>query len=198
MPPDGAGGPSGAVPGWMAAMNIHSPEEAYKIAVVTAYCFTANTILLLGRNIGATMLLTGLGADALPYVMVLVGVFILFIMPLIARFVTAYSSNTVQTACTYGMIAILTTFLALFTSGVADAAPRVTYSLFFVLEEVIDSVLMVLFWQSARPHRPRAAARAPLCAAPATPCATRPRPSAAPHDATARPARSRHGVLHCR
>ena len=45
------------------------------------------------------------------------------------------------------MIVILSTFTAIFMTGVADMYPRVVYPLFFVLEEVIDSLLMVLFWQ---------------------------------------------------
>merc|ERR1712185_259080 len=45
------------------------------------------------------------------------------------------------------MISILSFFTLLFVSGVADLYPRIVYPLFFVLEEVIDSLLMVLFWQ---------------------------------------------------
>uniref|UniRef100_A0A7S2CJ50 ADP,ATP carrier protein n=1 Tax=Haptolina brevifila TaxID=156173 RepID=A0A7S2CJ50_9EUKA len=79
--------------------------------------------------------------------MVLVGVFILFIMPITAHYVNKYSSRTVLTIMTFMMIAILTTFAIMFSAGIADVYPRIIYPLFFVLEEVIDSVLMVLFWQ---------------------------------------------------
>jgi AAA family ATP:ADP antiporter len=102
---------------------------------------------LLGRNIGATMLLTGLSADALPYVMVLVGAFILVIMPLTAYLVSKSSSNTVLTGMTFVMIVVLTAYLFMFTTGVAEKYPKIVYPMFFVVEEVVDSVLMVLFWQ---------------------------------------------------
>ena len=136
------------VPSCLHTIGIRTWDEAAKVLTVTTFCFTANTILLLGRNIGATMLLTGLGADALPYVMVLVGVFIMAIMPIVACLVNRSSSATVLSGTTFLMIAILSTFTVLFVTGVADAYPRIVYSLFFVLEEVIDSLLMVLFWQS--------------------------------------------------
>jgi len=129
------------------SIGIRTWEEASKVLTVTCFCFTANTILLLGRNIGATMLLTGLSADALPYVMVLVGAFILVIMPLTAYLVSQSSSNTVLTGMTFAMIGILTGFLFMFQTGVAEEYPTIVYPMFFVVEEVVDSVLMVLFWQ---------------------------------------------------
>lgn len=133
---------------------IHTPEEGYKVLIITSFCFTANTILLLGRNIGATMLLTGLGAEAMPYCMVLVGVFVIIIMPIFAALAQRYSSNTVLLYTTFAMVAVLGLFMLLFVTGLAAKWPRVVYPLFFTLEEVIDSLLMVLFWQSARPHAP--------------------------------------------
>ena len=135
------------VPGYLSAINIRTWDEAAKVLTVTCYCFTANTILLLGRNIGATQLLTGLGADALPYVMVLVGLFIMVIMPFVAYMATKTSSSTVLVGTTVIMIGILSVFMVLFLTGVADLYPKIVYPLFFVLEEVIDSLLMVLFWQ---------------------------------------------------
>jgi AAA family ATP:ADP antiporter len=129
------------------SVGIRTWEEACKVLTVSCFCFTANTILLLGRNIGATMLLTGLSADALPYVMVLVGAFILVIMPLTAYLVSQSSSNTVLTGMTFVMIGILTGFLFMFQTGVAEEYPKIVYPMFFVVEEVVDSVLMVLFWQ---------------------------------------------------
>ena len=142
--PDAA---SNDVPSWLRSVGIHTKDEGLKVFTVTCFCFTANTILLLGRNIGATMLLTGLSADALPYTMVLVGVFILGVMPVTAALVTKSSSGTVLTGMTFAMILILSAFMVLFVTGVADTFPKIVYPLFFVLEEVIDSVLMVLFWQ---------------------------------------------------
>lgn len=100
-----------------------------------------------GRNIGATMLLVGLGADSLPYVMVLVGAFVTIVMPLVASVSARYSSRMVLLGTTIIMIGVLAIFIVLFITGAADAWPRVVYPLFFVLEEVIDSLLMVLFWQ---------------------------------------------------
>ena len=136
------------VPSCLHTIGIRTWEEGAKVLTVSTFCFTANTILLLGRNIGATMLLTGLGADALPYVMVLVGVFIMAIMPVVACLVNRSSSATVLSGTTFLMIGILSAFTVLFVTGIADKFPRIVYSLFFVLEEVIDSLLMVLFWQS--------------------------------------------------
>jgi len=135
------------VPSCLRSIGIYSWDEAYKVFTVTCFCFTANTILLLGRNIGATMLLTGLSADALPYTMVLVGVFILAVMPITAALVTRSSSGAVLTGMTAVMIVVLSAFMVLFITGWADLYPKIVYPLFFVLEEVIDSVLMVLFWQ---------------------------------------------------
>ena len=135
------------LPGCLKSIGIRTWEEASKVWTVSCFCFTANTILLLGRNIGATMLLTGLSADALPYVMVLVGAFILVIMPLTAYLVSKSSSNTVLTGMTFVMIVVLTAFLFMFTTGVAEKYPKIVYPMFFVVEEVVDSVLMVLFWQ---------------------------------------------------
>ena len=82
------------------SIGIETWEDFSKVLTVSFFCFTANTILLLGRNIGATMLLTGLSADALPYTMVLVGVFIIFIMPITAHYVNKFSSGTVLTVMT--------------------------------------------------------------------------------------------------
>jgi ATP:ADP antiporter, AAA family len=135
------------LPGCLKSIGIRTWEEASKVWTVSCFCFTANTILLLGRNIGATMLLTGLSADALPYVMVLVGAFILVSMPLTAYLVSKSSSNTVLTGMTFVMIVVLTAFLFMFTTGVAEKYPKIVYPMFFVVEEVVDSVLMVLFWQ---------------------------------------------------
>ena len=165
------------VPGWIGAMGIQSWDEAAKVATVTCYCFTANTILLLGRNIGATMLLTGLGADALPYVMVLVGFFIMIVMPIIAWAVTKTSSSTVMITTTIAMVGVLTVFTIIFLTGWADVYPRIIYPLFFVLEEVIDSLLMVLFWQSASPS-PRRRSRHHTLPSPSPPTqsAAAPRP----------------------
>ena len=134
-------------------MGIQSPEEAAKVLTVSFFCFTANTILLLGRNIGATMLLTGLGADALPYVMILVGFFIMIVMPFVAKLAQRYTSRAVLMGTTWLMVATLSAFAVCFTTGMADRFPRVVYPLFFVLEEVIDSLLMVLFWQVASSAR---------------------------------------------
>ena len=120
----------------LSSIGIKTWEEAAKVATVTCFCFTANTILLLGRNIGATMLLTGLGADALPYVMILVGLFIMVIMPVIANLVTRFTSRTVLIGTTWAMLVVLSLFIFCFTTGVAEAYPRVVYPLFFVLEEV--------------------------------------------------------------
>jgi len=129
-------------------IGINSPDEARKVGVVTFFCFLANTILLLGRNIGATLLLTGpLGADALPYCMVLVGLLVMVVMPVVASYATRYSSNIVLLWTTVLMLFVLGTFFVLFVTGLADAFPTIVYPLFFVLEEVIDSLLMVLFWQ---------------------------------------------------
>ena len=153
------------------------------------------------------MLLTGLGAEALPYCMVLVGVFIMIVMPVVAALATKYasprvcacthseqctpalsyltqytvhhcpkhsprsalserclccthmhvldlvcvccrySSHAVLVGTTFAMIGVLSLFFVSFTTGIAEAYPRLVYPLFFVLEEVIDSLLMVLFWQ---------------------------------------------------
>jgi ATP/ADP translocase len=48
---------------------------------------------------------------------------------------------------TFVMIGILTGFLFMFQTGVAEEYPMIVYPMFFVVEEVVDSVLMVLFWQ---------------------------------------------------
>ena len=134
-------------PACLAGIGIRTWDECCKVFTVTCFCFTANTILLLGRNIGATMLLTGLGADALPYVMVLVGVFILFIMPITAYLVSISDSGTVLTGMTVVMCGVLSGFFIMFRTGIADMYPNIVYPMFFVVEEVVDSVLMVLFWQ---------------------------------------------------
>ena len=135
------------VPPWLDAIGIKTWDDAAKVTTVTCFCFTANTILLLGRNIGATLLLTGIGAEALPYSYVLVGLFIMVIMPVVASAATKYSSGNVLVVTTFVMIVILSVFTVLFVTGVADEYPKIVYPLFFVLEEVIDSLLMVLFWQ---------------------------------------------------
>ena len=134
-------------PACLAGIGIRTWDECCKVFTVTCFCFTANTILLLGRNIGATMLLTGLSADALPYVMVLVGVFILFIMPITAYLVSISDSGTVLTGMTVSMCGVLSGFFFMFNTGIADMYPKIVYPMFFVVEEVVDSVLMVLFWQ---------------------------------------------------
>ena len=136
------------VPAWLQSTGIRTWVEAHKVVVITSYCFLANTILLLGRNIGATLLLSSsLGADALPYVMVLVGLLVMVVMPVVASLATKYSSNTVLDGTTVVMLLTLAGFFVLFTTGLADLFAIVVYPLFFVLEEVIDSLLMVLFWQ---------------------------------------------------
>ena len=135
------------MPACLTTIGIQSWDEFSKVCTVTFFCFTANTILLLGRNIGATMLLVGLGADALPYCMVLVGAFVTVVMPVVASVSAQYSSRVVLLWTSVIMIGVLAVFTVLFMTGLADAWPRLVYPLFFVLEEVIDSLLMVLFWQ---------------------------------------------------
>ena len=100
----------------LGSLGIETWDEACKVLTVSSFCFTANTVLLLGRNIGATMLLTGLGADALPYCMVLVGVFIMAIMPLVASLATRYSSRAVLVGTTWVMIGTLSAFGFCFVS----------------------------------------------------------------------------------
>ena len=57
---------------------------------------------------------TGLGADALPYCMVLVGVFVMVIMPIVAKLVSLSSSRAVLSGTTYVMIGVLALFVFAF------------------------------------------------------------------------------------
>ena len=131
------------------ASIIYTREEAFKVTVVTCFCFTSTQLLLLGRNIGATMLLTGLGAEALPYCMVFVGILVICAMPYFSAVATKFGAVKVLFWTALCMVVTLGVFFVIFVTGLAKRYPRVVYPLFFVVEEVIDSVLMVLFWQIA-------------------------------------------------
>jgi len=114
-----------------------------------SFCFLENTILLLGRNIGTTMLLQGLGATAMPYVLIAVGVVVLTVTPLFSSYGETRRATDVMSALSLLAIVIVSSFGALFYLGIAPKYPRVLYPVFYVLEEVLVTLMMLTFWQIA-------------------------------------------------
>lgn len=113
------------------------------------FCFLENTILLLGRNIGTTMLLQGLGATAMPYVLIAVGVIVLTVSPIFSKYGETRRATDVMSALSLLAIAIVSSFGALFYLDIAPRYPRVLYPIFYVLEEVLVTLMMLTFWQIA-------------------------------------------------
>ena len=126
--------------------SMEEPSVRYKVFVLCGFSFTANTVLLLGRNVGATLLLESLGASALPYCMVLVGLVVLCATPAFSAVAAKYPASTVMSGLTAISTMILACFAALIFSGLAKRAPQVVFPLFFVCEETIVTLLMVVFW----------------------------------------------------
>lgn len=128
---------------------VHSQDELIKLGIVASFCFTQNTVLLLGRNIGATMLLDGVGAAALPYCMVLVGIVVLVVTGPFAKCAGQHPSTTVMAGLTSISLCVFVAFAVLFYSGIASRYPWLVFPCFFVCEEVLVTLLMVTFWQIA-------------------------------------------------
>ena len=133
---------------WLSS-TVHSREEALKLGVIASFCFTANTILLLGRNIGATMVLSALGASAMPWCMIVVGGAVFVASPLFSRLSAHYSPTSIMAGLTFGTLCLFLSFAALFYSGLAARFPYAVYPAFFTCEEVLVTLQILTFWQIA-------------------------------------------------
>eukprot|EP00966_Prymnesium_polylepis_P204668 4741446-Prymnesium_polylepis.1 len=95
------------------------------------------------------MLVQGLGASALPYCMIAVGGVVLFITPAFSAWAHHHSPTFIMFGLTAIGVPILSGFAILLYSGVALSKPSLIFPAFFIAEETLVTLLMLVYWQIA-------------------------------------------------
>ena len=81
--------------------------------------------------------------------MVIVGIVVLFVTPKFSKYASTHSPTKVMFALSSIAIPTFGTFSALLYAEVAEQQPTIAFPLFYVVEEVLVTLLMLVFWQSA-------------------------------------------------
>ena len=126
-----------------------TPAELQKLSLFFSFFFCKSTILLLGRNAGATLFLARLDAGYLPYCMISVGVIVWATGDSFSKYAKARPPTTVMQTLTAIFIALLGVFYVCFILGLDEQAPILVCASFYVMEEVLVTLMMLTFWQIA-------------------------------------------------
>ena len=126
-----------------------TPTELQKLSLFFSFFFCKSTILLLGRNAGATLFLARLDAGYLPYCMISVGVIVWATGDSFSKYAKARPPTVVMQTLTAIFIALLGVFYVCFILGLDERAPIAVCASFYVMEEVMVTLMMLTFWQIA-------------------------------------------------